>query len=30
VSTVALNMRFQGGYGEVERTLAICRMLADV
>jgi 3-methyladenine DNA glycosylase AlkD len=29
VSTVALNMRSHGGYGDVERTLAICRMLPD-
>jgi 3-methyladenine DNA glycosylase AlkD len=29
VSTVALNMRSKGGYGDVERTLAVCRMLVD-
>ncbi len=29
VSTVALNMRSHGGYGDVDRTLAVCRMLAD-
>lgn len=29
VSTVALNMRSHGGQGDVERTVAICRMLAD-
>ncbi len=29
VSTVALNMRSQGGMGDSERTLAICQMLAD-
>jgi 3-methyladenine DNA glycosylase AlkD len=29
VSTVALNMRSQGGHGDVLRTLAVCRMLAD-
>ena len=29
VSTVALNIRSRGGYGDAERTLAICRMLAD-
>jgi len=29
VSTVALNMRSHGGYGDTERTLAICRKLAD-
>jgi 3-methyladenine DNA glycosylase AlkD len=28
VSTVALNMRSQGGHGDVLRTLQICRMLA--
>lgn len=28
VSTVALNVRSQGGYGDVPRTLAICRLLA--
>lgn len=28
VSTVALNMRSYGGYGDTERTLAICEMLA--
>jgi 3-methyladenine DNA glycosylase AlkD len=27
VSTVALNVRSKGGYGDVERTLAVCRML---
>lgn len=29
VSTVALNMRSQGGYGDAPRTLAICRLLAQ-
>jgi len=29
VSTVALNMRSHGGYGDVDRTLAVCRMLVD-
>jgi 3-methyladenine DNA glycosylase AlkD len=29
VSTVALNMRSQGGPGDVPRTLAVCRMLVD-
>lgn len=29
VSTVALNIRSHGGYGDTERTLAICQMLAD-
>jgi 3-methyladenine DNA glycosylase AlkD len=29
VSTVALNLRSKGGYGDVERTLAVCRMLVD-
>jgi 3-methyladenine DNA glycosylase AlkD len=29
VSTVALNMRSQGGYGDVPRTLAVCRLLVD-
>lgn len=29
VSTVALNVRAQGGYGDVERTLTICEMLVD-
>jgi 3-methyladenine DNA glycosylase AlkD len=28
VSTVALNVRSHGGYGDVSRTLAVCRMLA--
>jgi len=28
VSTVALNLRSQGGYGDVRRTLNICRVLA--
>jgi hypothetical protein len=28
VSTVALNLRSQGGRGDVHRTLAICRLLA--
>jgi len=27
VSTVALNVRSQGGYGDVPRTLAVCRLL---
>ena len=27
VSTVALNVRSHGGYGDVDRTLAVCRML---
>lgn len=29
VSTVALNLRSQGGYGDTERTLAVCRKLVD-
>ena len=29
VSTVALNVRSKGGYGDVERTLEVCRMLID-
>lgn len=29
VSTVALNMRSQGGYGDVPRTLEVCRLLVD-
>jgi len=29
VSTVALNMRSHGGYGDTARTLAICRLLVD-
>ena len=29
VSTVALNMRSHGGYGDTPRTLAVCRMLVD-
>jgi len=29
VSTVALNMRSQGGRGDVARTLAVCEVLAD-
>ena len=29
VSTVALNTRSRGGYGDVERTLAVCRLLVD-
>jgi 3-methyladenine DNA glycosylase AlkD len=29
VSTVALNVRSRGGMGDVPRTLAVCRMLAD-
>jgi 3-methyladenine DNA glycosylase AlkD len=29
VSTVALNTRTHGGYGDTPRTLAVCRMLAD-
>lgn len=29
VSTVALNMRSQGGSGDVPRTLAVCRLLVD-
>ena len=29
VSTVALNVRSHGGYGDVDRTLAICHVLAD-
>jgi 3-methyladenine DNA glycosylase AlkD len=29
VSTVALNVRSHGGYGDTERTLAVCRMLVD-
>jgi 3-methyladenine DNA glycosylase AlkD len=29
VSTVALNTRSHGGYGDVPRTLAVCRMLVD-
>jgi len=28
VSTVALNVRSHGGYGDVSRTLAVCRLLA--
>jgi 3-methyladenine DNA glycosylase AlkD len=28
VSTVALNVRSHGGYGDTERTLAVCEMLA--
>jgi 3-methyladenine DNA glycosylase AlkD len=28
VSTVALNMRSQGGYGDTDRTLAVCELLA--
>jgi 3-methyladenine DNA glycosylase AlkD len=29
VSSVALNMRSGGGYGDVPRTLAVCRLLVD-
>ena len=29
VSTVALNMRSQGGTGDVQRTLAVCRLLVN-
>jgi 3-methyladenine DNA glycosylase AlkD len=29
VSTVALNMRSHGGYGDALRTLAVCRLLVD-
>jgi 3-methyladenine DNA glycosylase AlkD len=29
VSTVALNVRSHGGYGDAERTLAVCEMLVD-
>jgi 3-methyladenine DNA glycosylase AlkD len=29
VSTVALNVRSQGGYGDTTRTLAVCRLLVD-
>jgi 3-methyladenine DNA glycosylase AlkD len=29
VSTVALNMRSHGGYGDTARTLAVCRLLVD-
>jgi 3-methyladenine DNA glycosylase AlkD len=29
VSTVALNMRSQGGPGDVDRTLAVCRLLLE-
>jgi 3-methyladenine DNA glycosylase AlkD len=29
VSTVALNVRSHGGYGDVPRTLAVCRLLLD-
>jgi 3-methyladenine DNA glycosylase AlkD len=29
VSTVALNVRSHGGYGDVPRTLAVCRLLVD-
>ena len=29
VSTVALNMKVDGGTGDTERTLAVCRMLVD-
>jgi 3-methyladenine DNA glycosylase AlkD len=29
VSTVALNVRSHGGYGDVERTLAVCRLLVN-
>lgn len=29
VSTVALNVRSTGGYGDAPRTLAVCRILAD-
>jgi 3-methyladenine DNA glycosylase AlkD len=29
VSTVALNVRSHGGYGDTPRTLAVCRLLAD-
>ena len=30
VSTVALNVRSQGGYGDVSRTLAVCRLLVAI
>ena len=29
VSTVALNVRSQGGYGDTPRTIAVCQLLAD-
>jgi 3-methyladenine DNA glycosylase AlkD len=29
VSTVALNVGARGGHGDTERTLAVCRLLAD-
>lgn len=29
VSTVALNIRSRDGYGDVPRTLAVCRLLLD-
>jgi 3-methyladenine DNA glycosylase AlkD len=29
VSTVALNVRSQGGPGDIDRTLAVCRLLVD-
>jgi 3-methyladenine DNA glycosylase AlkD len=29
VSTVALNVRSHGGYGDTERTLTVCEMLVD-
>jgi 3-methyladenine DNA glycosylase AlkD len=29
VSTVALNVRSHGGFGDVQRTLAVCRLLVD-
>ena len=29
VSTVALNMRSQGGMGDIPRTFAVCRLLVD-
>lgn len=29
VSTVALNLRSKGGFGDTERTLAVCRILVD-
>jgi 3-methyladenine DNA glycosylase AlkD len=29
VSSVALNIKSQGGYGDVPRTLAVCRLLVD-
>ena len=29
VSTVALNLRSRGGYGDVSRTLEVCRLLVD-